>query len=44
MTQRLLDGMKVHTETLALAMLGGDFNGEFLKQRVTRQLLTIGAS
>lgn len=39
MTQRLPDGMKVHTETLATAMFEGvDFKGEFLKQRVRRQL------
>jgi len=39
LTQRLLDGMKVHTETLATAMFEGiDFKSEFLKQRVTRQL------
>ncbi|MEW5870393.1 MAG: trimethylamine methyltransferase family protein [Chloroflexota bacterium] len=39
MAKRLLEGMKVHTETLALAMFEGiQFKGEFLKQRATRQL------
>ena len=39
MAQRLLEGMKVHTETLATAMFEGiNFKGEFLKQKVTRQL------
>lgn len=39
MAKRLLEGMKVHTETLALAMFEGiQFKGEFLKQKATRQL------
>jgi trimethylamine--corrinoid protein Co-methyltransferase len=39
MVQRLLDGVQVHTETLALAMFEGiNFKGEFLKQKLTRQL------
>jgi len=39
MVQRLLDGVHVHTETLALAMFEGiNFKGEFLKQKLTRQL------
>jgi trimethylamine--corrinoid protein Co-methyltransferase len=39
MAKRLLDGVKVHTETLATAMFEGiNFKGEFLKQKVTRQL------
>ncbi len=39
MAQRLLDGVQVHTETLATAMFAGiDFKGDFLKQKITRQL------
>jgi len=39
MAQRLLDGVKVHTDTLATAMFEGiNFKGEFLKQKITRQL------
>lgn len=39
MAQRLLAGVQVHTETLATAMFAGiDFKGEFLKQKITRQL------
>jgi trimethylamine--corrinoid protein Co-methyltransferase len=39
MVKRFLDGVSLHTETLALAMFEGmDFKGEFLKQKVTRQL------
>ncbi len=39
MSMRLLEGMKVQTETLATAMFEGiNFKGEFLKQKVTRQL------
>ena len=39
MVQRLLEGVKVQTETLATAMFEGiNFKGEFLKQKVTRQL------
>lgn len=41
MAQRLLEGMKVHTETLATAMFEGiNFKGEFLKQKITRQLFS----
>ncbi len=41
MAKRLLDGVKVHTETLATAMFAGiNFKGEFLKQKVTRQLFS----
>ncbi|MBN1667047.1 MAG: trimethylamine methyltransferase family protein, partial [Anaerolineales bacterium] len=39
MAKRMLAGMQVHTETLATAMFEGiNFKGEFLKQRLTRQL------
>lgn len=39
MVKRLLQGMHVYTETLALAMFEGiNFKGEFLKQRITRDL------
>ena len=39
MAQRLLEGMKVHTETLATGLFEGIFfKGEFLKQKATRQL------
>lgn len=39
MTQRLLAGMTVHTPTLALEMFEGiAFKGEFLKQKITREL------
>ncbi|MBU1661534.1 MAG: trimethylamine methyltransferase family protein, partial [Chloroflexi bacterium] len=39
MAKRMLKGMLVHTETLATQMFEGiNFEGEFLKQRVTRQL------
>jgi trimethylamine--corrinoid protein Co-methyltransferase len=39
MAQRLLAGIHVHTETLALEMFEGIFfKGEFLKQKLTRQL------
>ncbi len=39
MAQRLLDGVQVHTETLATAMFAGiDFKGDFLKQKITRKL------
>ena len=39
MVQRLMAGVQVQTETLALAMFEGiNFKGEFLKQRVTREL------
>ncbi|HKJ27326.1 MAG TPA: trimethylamine methyltransferase family protein [Anaerolineales bacterium] len=40
MCKRLVEGVKVHTETLATAMFEDiHFKGEFLKQRVTRQLV-----
>jgi len=39
MAQRLLEGMHVHTETLATAMFAGiNFKGDFLKQPITRKL------
>jgi trimethylamine--corrinoid protein Co-methyltransferase len=39
MAKRLLEGVKVHTDTLATAMFEGiNFKGEFLKQKITRQL------
>lgn len=39
MVKRLLRGVEVHTETLATAMFADfNFKGEFLKQKVTRQL------
>jgi trimethylamine--corrinoid protein Co-methyltransferase len=39
MVKRLLEGVHVHTETLALAMFDGiNFKGDFLKQRITREL------
>jgi trimethylamine--corrinoid protein Co-methyltransferase len=39
MAQRLLEGVQVRTETLATDLFAGiDFKGEFLKQRITRQL------
>jgi trimethylamine--corrinoid protein Co-methyltransferase len=41
MAQRLLEGVQLHTETLATAMFEGiSFKGDFLKQRITRQLFT----
>jgi trimethylamine--corrinoid protein Co-methyltransferase len=41
MVKRLLQGVQVHTETLALAMFEGiNFKGEFLKQRITRDLFS----
>jgi trimethylamine--corrinoid protein Co-methyltransferase len=41
MVKRLLQGVQVHTETLALAMFEGiNFKGEFLKQRLTRDLFS----
>ncbi len=39
MIKRLLGGMKVQTETLATAMFEGiNFKGDFLKQKITREL------
>ncbi len=39
MAKRLLEGMKVHTETLATGMFEGiNFKGDFLHQRATREL------
>lgn len=39
MTRRMLEGMKVQTDTLATALFEGiDFKGDFLKQRLTRDL------
>jgi len=41
MSQRLLGGVQARTETLATAMFAGiDFKGDFLKQKVTRQLFS----
>jgi trimethylamine--corrinoid protein Co-methyltransferase len=41
MAQRMAAGVQAHTETLATAMFEGiHFKGEFLKQRVTRQLFS----
>lgn len=41
MAQRLLDGVQAHTDTLATAMFQGiNFKGDFLRQKVTRQLFT----
>jgi trimethylamine---corrinoid protein Co-methyltransferase len=41
MVQRLLAGVQVRTDTLALEMYEGiDFQANFLKQKVTRQLFT----
>ncbi len=40
MAQRLLKGMLIHTEKLAVQMFEGiDFKGDFLKQRATRTLV-----
>jgi len=40
MSKRLVEGIKLHTETLATAMLEGiNFKGEFLKQKITRDLV-----
>jgi len=40
MAKRMLKGMLVHTDTLATEMFEGiNFKGEFLKQRLTRQLI-----
>jgi len=39
MAQRLVDGMRIHTETLATELFAGiAFKGDFLKQKATRQL------
>ena len=39
MAKRLLDGIQVRTETLATGMFEGIFfKGDFLKQRITREL------
>lgn len=39
MAKRLMEGMQVHTETLASELfLGIDFKGDFLKQKATREL------
>jgi trimethylamine--corrinoid protein Co-methyltransferase len=41
MVRRVLRGMIVHTETLATELFEGiNFKGEFLKQKVTRKLVT----
>ncbi|MCP4357721.1 MAG: hypothetical protein GY796_06865 [Chloroflexi bacterium] len=39
MAKRLLDGVQARTDTLATAMFAGiNFQGDFLKQKITRQL------
>ncbi len=41
MAKRMLEGMQVRTETLATAMFEGiNFKGDFLKQRITRELFS----
>jgi trimethylamine--corrinoid protein Co-methyltransferase len=41
MAKRLLAGMQVHTETLATALFEGiNFKGDFLKQKITRELFS----
>ncbi len=41
MVKRLLEGMKVQTDTLATALFAGiNFKGDFLKQKITRQLFS----
>jgi len=41
MARRLLQGMKVHTPTLATELFTGiNFKGEFLKQKITRELFS----
>src|SRR3990172_2667859 len=41
MAQRLLAGMQEHTATLAVEIFAGiDFKGDFLKQKLTRQLFS----
>ncbi|MBN2386484.1 MAG: trimethylamine methyltransferase family protein [Anaerolineales bacterium] len=41
MARRLLAGVEVRTETLATALFTGiDFKGDFLKQKITRQLFS----
>jgi trimethylamine--corrinoid protein Co-methyltransferase len=40
MAKRMLKGMQVHTDPFAIDMFEGiDFKGNFLKQRITRQLI-----
>ncbi len=42
MAQRLLEGVQQRTETLATAMFAGiNFRGDFLKQKITRQLFAV---
>ena len=42
MAKRLLAGMQVRTETLATEMFAGmDFRGDFLKQRITKELFAL---
>ena len=41
MAKRMLEGVQVRTETLATAMFEGiNFKGDFLKQRITRELFS----
>jgi trimethylamine---corrinoid protein Co-methyltransferase len=42
MAKRLLEGVKVQTESLATALFEGiNFKGDFLKQKITRELFSI---
>lgn len=42
MVKRLLDGVQVHTDSLAVALFEGiNFKGDFLKQRITRDLIEV---
>jgi trimethylamine---corrinoid protein Co-methyltransferase len=42
MAKRLLEGVQVRTDPLALTMFEGiDFSGDFLKQRITRDLFSL---
>ena len=42
MAQRLLEGVQLRTDTLAVEMFSGiEFKGEFLKQKLTRQLFPL---
>ena len=41
MAQHLLSGIQVRTDTLAIDMFDGiDFKGNFLKQKITRELFS----
>jgi trimethylamine--corrinoid protein Co-methyltransferase len=42
MVKRLLGGVQVHTDSLAVALFEGiNFKGDFLKQRITRDLIEV---